>query len=250
MAPWLGSPYIDEAHWTISLEMIFYSIVFPIFVFGLVKRIEYVCIAWLTFQLGINIMVINEMPIPSVLITHTLANYAHIFIIGIIFYQMFSTKQTLLRYSIVASCLLIQFFIFDMHYNDVNLVGHSGMIHHGFDTPVLFALVLLFVLFINGKTNIIVFKPLVFLGTISYSLFLIHNVVGTEIIYTMEHYYQLHSWLAILVAIIMSFCLAVLLTFYIELPAMKYIREQYKMVRVYVRQLNTYLIPERNVVQK
>ena len=68
---------------------------------------------------------------------------------------------------------------------------------------------------------------LVFLGSISYSLYLIHQNIGYVIIN--KFYSQgLNPYVGIVCAIFISLIIASLMARLIEVPAMRYIRNKYK----------------------
>jgi len=86
---------------------------------------------------------------------------------------------------------------------------------------------IIFGLVVFNKANILASKPLVFLGTISYSLYLIHQNIGYII---MRELYQLnyHSAVGIGIALVSSIVIASLLVKYIERPSMTFLKKIYK----------------------
>jgi peptidoglycan/LPS O-acetylase OafA/YrhL len=80
---------------------------------------------------------------------------------------------------------------------------------------------------LKNKMNFIIQQPLLFMGTISYSLYIIHQNIGYVIINTFQKF-EINTNISICVALITSILLASLITFKIEKPMMMLIKEQYK----------------------
>jgi peptidoglycan/LPS O-acetylase OafA/YrhL len=88
----------------------------------------------------------------------------------------------------------------------------------------------LFVLFINGKLKFIVSKPTVFLGKISYALYLIHQFLTISfLIPYLEESWGINFWIAsIVIALPIAIALAALITYYVEIPVNRYVRNKYR----------------------
>jgi len=86
---------------------------------------------------------------------------------------------------------------------------------------------ILFWMVISNKVKILKWKPIVFLGSITYSLYLLHQNIGYIII---NKYYELGYTGSggIIIAIIISMLLSYLVTYYIEQPSLKKLRNFYK----------------------
>ena len=83
----------------------------------------------------------------------------------------------------------------------------------------------LFYLFVYGKLKFLGnSKVLVFLGAISYPLYLIHENVGLIIINYFDTYFEMRN-LSIMIAIIISIVLAYVVTYYLEPPFNKIIKK-------------------------
>ena len=76
------------------------------------------------------------------------------------------------------------------------------------------------------KAKFLSAKPLVFLGSISYALYLIHQFFGYSIMRAFQANGQ-SAILAIGVAIAVSILLATVMTHYIEKPSLHYLRKKY-----------------------
>ncbi len=138
-------------------------------------------------------------------------DYVQLFGLGIILYLHRKSGQfDKLGLAIIAICLIKQFLV---------------------DTCVVGILILLFVGYIYllniDRLTFLNIKPLIFLGTISYPLYLIHRKIGFALIWHLQHM-GLNINYAILVTIICVLILATILTFAIEQPAMNRIRRWWR----------------------
>jgi peptidoglycan/LPS O-acetylase OafA/YrhL len=85
---------------------------------------------------------------------------------------------------------------------------------------------MIFYLFVTDRLSYIKLNPLIFLGTISYCLYLIHQNIGYVIIRSLYEY-NVNPVFSIFVALGLSLALAVLMTFYIERPARVFLKNNY-----------------------
>ena len=93
--------------------------------------------------------------------------------------------------------------------------------------------IVLFYLFVFGRLSSIVQKPLVWLGTISYSLYLTHTKIGFIILQHSDVYHYLgylrfDPYFNVPITLVCALLLASLLTYLIEKPAMNFIRNVYR----------------------
>ena len=77
-----------------------------------------------------------------------------------------------------------------------------------------------------NRLKFISLKPLIFLGHISYALYLIHQNFGYVILNKLYAYYGSHQIL-ILIPIICSIIIAFIITEYLEKPICKYLRNKF-----------------------
>jgi len=80
--------------------------------------------------------------------------------------------------------------------------------------------------FIYGNLKWIIIQPFLFLGSISYPLYLIHEEVGSTIIYWLKKVVNMQIfYLPITISIVVFF--AFLIHKYVEQPVMNYIRKSF-----------------------
>jgi peptidoglycan/LPS O-acetylase OafA/YrhL len=86
---------------------------------------------------------------------------------------------------------------------------------------------LLFFLFTKGFLKIISLKPLVYLGSISYSLYLTHQIIGYILINQLRKSGIENAWILLSTAILWSIILAGCIRHFIEKPGQQLIRNYY-----------------------
>ncbi len=86
----------------------------------------------------------------------------------------------------------------------------------------------LFILFVNNKLTFIVSKGTVFLGKISFALYLTHQTISRDyIIPTLMNHLNINFWVAsIAFALPISILIASFITYYIEIPMCKRMKEK------------------------
>lgn len=86
-----------------------------------------------------------------------------------------------------------------------------------------------FYLAVTSRLTILSQRPFVFLGGISYSLYLIHQNIGYIVIryaYSRDISRDIHPYVGILYVIAVSFLLATILTYAVEKPCLRYLRKK------------------------
>lgn len=207
-----GVPPIDGNYWTLAIELCFYIIMLLLHNINILKRINTVAIVWLIL-ISVNLLLEKSqiLLLNSNLGTFLILDYAHLFIIGTLLYKIFLGKETLIyKYTLIIACLLFDLFKY-------------GSEHSLFVT--LFTTI--FILVIRGRLAYLNWKPLLFLGTISYSLYLTHLNLGLVTIKTLEKS-GLNINICILISLMLALLVASTVTFLIEKPIMKFMKEQYR----------------------
>jgi peptidoglycan/LPS O-acetylase OafA/YrhL len=213
-------PHVDGAYWTLHIELVFYTLMVVLYKTRLLRHIDVIAVCWLALMvvsakseqlLGVH------MPRGANLLF--LRNHAHLFIAGMMYYKVWREGHSVRRLAIIAACVV------------ANAAVHPlTSTPAATSTPAILTLVGLFYLAVRGHLSWIVCRPLEFLGTISYSLYLLHQMIGIAIIYSLlAHGVDPH--LAITTALAVVLALAVAVTFGIEEPAQRAIRAWYARVR-------------------
>lgn len=220
-------PNLDEPYWTLLIEMQFYVVMLLIFCLKWLPRVTALSLAGLGFVL-LNHFVLSEA---SPLIFKFsrglvgLLNHFPLFFAGILFYKIkFRQGPRLAKIPLLAACLLTQITL----YNDGGTSYlYISQAEYGAMLAIYFAV---FSLYAFDVRLFIVNRATVFLGTISYSLYLVHKFVCKSLIIpVLEENTNLNFWVIVFgVCLPVVVALAAFITFFVEKPALKYIRERYK----------------------
>ena len=199
---------IDGVYWSLAYELGFYFAMYCLYKLRQLENIEQICIIWLVGALLFNFFP-EYLPHPLHYLL-VINDYGHLFAAGIVFYRVSQTGYIGLRVPILLSAVFVQ-------YLQEGILG--GVVIASFIT--------IFALIVAGRLSILDNKFLVYLGTISYSLYLVHQLVGFRIIRFLQES-GTPGPASLLVAALMTIALASLLTFGIERPAMALLRHKYK----------------------
>lgn len=216
----IGYNPIDSVYWTLNVEMSFYLWMWVVFKLGWLKKIQTVISFVLAFQLLMAIYShsVNHIFSQGIRVVFLL-EYARLFCAGMLFFEAREYGFTLKRLLLLMWCWLNQMFIpfRDFEWQLPGMVG---------DLAVLGVFFIMF-LVVRGQLRWLVNPVLLYLGAISYTLYLLHNKIGNSMRddLTLRGY---SPWQAFWMALIFSCSLATLVTFLVERRAMMAIRQRYR----------------------
>lgn len=209
----IGVPSVDGAYWTLRYEIWFYLIVAVILLFKQIKNIIPICVAWILAAIALTtIKTIVHNKIVSVISVMLITQYAHMFIVGIALHELYEKRSIRISYILIGLSIVNQFINFKISYGIFYIV-----------------LITLFYLIVSSKDItrprwlIYISRPIVYISSISYPLYLIHQNVGYAIIKFLENYIG-SEWL-ILIPITISILIATMLHKYIEVPSAKFLEK-------------------------
>lgn len=207
---WIGVEPVDGVYWTLTLEISFYGIMLALFVLGLLPNIESIAALWLAAMLvAYGLETYASVGLAPMLKKSLLLEYANLFIAGIMFYKLHEGVKATRPALILLAALFVEYVIH----------GARPAVVCGF----FFAL---FYLAIDGPPrirNVLTLKPLLYLGAVSYCLYLLHQNVGYVMLRNL-YAMQIPPPVVIPIVVAASIVLAGLLSRWIERPAMRAIR--------------------------
>lgn len=208
ISPFISIKNVDGVYWSLAVEIIFYAIMGVFFAFRWIKKIEFPLAIWLFVAYiirGLNLFL--DSLIISGLQFYGIMLYCQLFIAGVMFYKLKSENKK--RYHFIILFCLVYEFLF------------NGLIQG----TAVFIFFILFYSLINDRLQFFIKRPFVFLGTISYSLYLVHQNIGYVIINFLENKGFVDE-VYIIIPIVISIFLATFITFYIEKPIQNVIRKR------------------------
>ena len=213
MAPGLfGQNVIDLPYWTLAYELVFYVLMAVALKFRALRFIEALGLLWIAVGwIYVGTMDVKLHHRTSIVL---LAYYGDFFLIGMCLYRIFARAARPITW-IALFCAL-----------GATAVGGG---EQAFYTPgyiylplaAAFALVVWWATSAQGRW--LAWRPLVFLGRISYPLYLVHVVLGFQII----RWGVVHGWTTlqgVAAAVIVSLAAATLMHYLIEQPGQRWSR--------------------------
>ncbi len=215
---------IDGAYWTLGIELFFYGLIILPFVFRKTAQLEHYI--WISLSAIYFWHYLGILYFPNI---HDRAskmfqfvNHAPLFFAGIFFYLIGFQKATPLRYFGVLVCFALSCYLHNFYGRTqwvITFTEHVWLLLFFFGA---------FFLLISNRLSFVVNRVTLFLGSISYSLYLIHQRIGTEVLRPLLQRYLptlTPNWVFSLVLLLISILLAYAITVWVEKPCMKFIRK-------------------------
>jgi peptidoglycan/LPS O-acetylase OafA/YrhL len=204
-------PSVELVYWSLAYELAFYVLMAILLTSGLIRKIEIVGSIWV----GFAFVLLKLVPalgdhIPWRIQTALILPYASLFFAGIIFFKIWTEGATKGRYTLVILCLL------------EHVWGHSA-----YWTAIMTVVFAVFALCVSGRGRWLASRPCIFLGTISYSLYLIHGTLGFRL-QLLNHALGLPPLANLVVALAVTVSAAAAVTYLVERPANRAIRAFYR----------------------
>jgi peptidoglycan/LPS O-acetylase OafA/YrhL len=206
----LRVPHVDAVYWSLQVELIFYCWMFLAYRTGLLKHVRVlmsvallppIVNALLTWRLGRGV--------PYLADTLLLVDYAPYFVIGLGAYNLYRRREGA-RFDLLLMAA-------------ATVVASLASVIEGIAAV---AATLVFCAAARGGLRWLANGPLIFFGTISYTLYLVHQNVGYIVIRALTSR-GVPATAAIAAAFACAVCLAAALTWLIEKPALRLIRDFY-----------------------
>lgn len=149
---------VDGTYWTLAIEMQFYAVMAILLWLGIIKRVGTVCFVLLSVQLFCRVFDLG----PALPWYYPLSNDFYLFVIGICIYQITFEKASIWTISALFLAPVVSSF------------GRFERL------PSEVCLAVLVWLATSGKLPFLRWRPLVFVGEISFPLYLIHDRIGRD----------------------------------------------------------------------
>lgn len=224
---YLGIKDLDNPYWTMIIEMIFYIVIVFLLHFKILKHLNAIGIVSCALVVVMTLFWGDVHAVKVIIRFIPLTQFIPLFFAGTIFYKIYTHHKKLLQnYVIVIFCLISQILLFQYSGRSRTYINQTEY------AIMLLIYFTLFSLFVNNKLSFIVSKWTLFLGKISFALYLIHQYISIRfIIPFLTDKLQVNFWIAaFLVALPIVIILASLITYYIEIPMSKRMKEKLRKV--------------------
>lgn len=197
-------PNVDGAYWSLLPELMFYLTMVLVILLKLKKYILPFCWVWL-----ICIITASYIELPNLVSQVLNLKYGMLFIAGIQFYLLkndpnINGRKTIFYWLTLGASLATCFVVFE-------------------EREAYILLPLFYALFVALHFDILRFlklKPLIFIGAISYPLYLTHQVLG----YIFMQELALNFWIEITITFVLAIFLGSALHYWVEKPAITKLR--------------------------
>lgn len=203
----LGFTHLDGSYWTLQVELFFYLQMLFWCMLGQLKRIRWIIAAWLIMAVIYALTSQLHLHFSYTLRELLLLRHIPFFALGILFYCLYAGSGD--RRANIAM-IALSLVAIGVSYAPAYLV--AGV-----------ACCAIFALFVAGKLRWLRAAPFVFLGAISYPLYLLHQAIGFALIHRLEAA-GVSSLAAVVATALLLMALATALTYGLERPAMRGIR--------------------------
>ncbi|MCL7764554.1 acyltransferase [Polaribacter sp. Z014] len=225
----LKTRHIDQVYWSLGVELIFYFIMGLLFYFKQLKHIIIYCFFWLIICLTVYNF---QLPFVKYFKVLLITEHAPLFISGIMFHQIKYGKSNYFTHIIIIMSLMIYL---------IN-IKPDAIVPNPFEFKLIprilvISAYLIFYYISYAKIKILENKILLFIGKISYPLYLLHNVIGYSIIYRAKMIYN-NQFFYVMLATLISILLAYFVSSNFEIPISKKVKNKLTILFSYYRTKN------------
>ena len=199
-------PDVDGAYWSLAVELLFYAYMALFLWSGLIRRLPLIALLWAGLSVLAHLSAVLGHDVPWRIQRFGLLQYIHFFAAGIAFYQLWKERSPRLSTATLILCLIA-----------------IALAYSRTETLICFAFFGLFFLAVRGRLGWIANPVTLWLGAISYALYVCHEFTGYRVITSLDAHGMPH-FLSVALTIALVLALATLLTQCVEQPAMRAIR--------------------------
>ena len=202
-----GEPAIDVVYWTLAIELKLYACVALLIATRQIRHLEYWLYAWL-----VGIILAMAVPQAHILTSLTLAPYSAYFVAGAVYYLIQSRGLTAPRVFAVIVCLGLAIWqALDARTEFTLAPGVAA------PAGVIAVVVLCFIAVGAVAVGVLRLPRLglwLAVGSLTYPLYLLHNVIGREVLASLEP--LLGDWARLLLAVCLIYALATICARWVE----------------------------------
>ena len=226
MQPLFKATNLVDAYWTLYIELSFYAFISVVWLLKIIHRIE--LIIWVALIAMITVNSTYLLFPDNVFYTRLFIIFRSItplicffnyFAAGMIFYEVCLKGLNANRIALLIVCFLIVVLTHSISGRALHFVGLLG--HLLVDA----AFYILFVLILNGKGRFLKHRALLFFGTISYPMYLIHESIGWSFLLFLTKYTS--KTVAIFSALLITIILSAMINYLFEKPIHRWLRSKY-----------------------
>lgn len=209
-----GVPHVDGVYWTLEVELLFYCGMFALYLMKGLRRLTYV-LSGLLFLRVIYFVFEHYFAInlPWIVYRFLILEFIPWFSLGIsIYIAVHRVEPGAWRKPVLTSILA---------------VATLWVCESAFVAGLAVVLSFLVYLAAQNRFTLLQLKPIVWLGTVSYPLYLLHENIGWAVMLQLQKL-GLSMDLTIIITLCVSLALAGAVAFWVEQPAMRWIRLRYK----------------------
>jgi peptidoglycan/LPS O-acetylase OafA/YrhL len=215
METFFRTSYVDNSYWTLGVEIQFYVLIGLIFAFGWIRRIDGLCLTFLTAATIYRVTLLLQGISPEDWVEESFAQYGSFFVIGVCMFRIRNQEGSRLTVGIIVLAIL------STAWGGGHQSLSAGSVEYFAGTC---ALTVFMWLAVNGHVRFLRWRPLVFLGEISYPLYLVHQRIGVSLV---DAFYRhdIPAAAAVGAATLAVGVLAVGIHFLVETPGRRYLRK-------------------------
>lgn len=221
----LGFSNLDNVFWSLTVELAFYMIMGLIFATRLLPRIEVLAAIWLALACLWSVMdQYLGIALPAALLRRLILRHVPFFVAGIAFYRIARTGPTPARLALLLAALAAAGLIDGLWDADVAAVEGTDVLRRLGVAAILFGI---FALAVTGRLRFAISPVTLWLGGISYALYLSHRNLGYSTLFRL-HDAGVSIPTSFLVTLVGALILALALSYAVERPAMRALRRWYR----------------------